>query len=256
MARDYRRPAAAARALVATYGDHHVLAVSRRASARPERVDHQIEMPAPVEAWPRAHRADHAADQHRDVGRLYAGTDRPRAPGASGQLSDDRDQLVLLGLRFGPGRLRITARQRVLNPDVPAGRLRDTAQQPLDQRERFSAGLERLARPPGEQAERLTDQLRQQRLLGREVPVDGAHADARVARDIVDLRIGAALRERRSRALEDPLAIAAGSGRSVSSLTVLVTALFPSAGLTSGIIVHYSRGCNWNRSSASSDIGN
>ena len=40
------------------------------------------------------------------------------------------------------------------------------------------------------------------------MPVDGAHADARVARDIVDLRIGAALRERRSRALQDPRAIA------------------------------------------------
>ena len=102
----YRRPAAAARALVAAYGDHYMLAVSRRVSAHPERVDHQIEMPAPVEPWPRAHRADHAADQHRDVGRLYAGTDRPRAPGASDQLSDDRDQLVLLGLRFRPGRLR------------------------------------------------------------------------------------------------------------------------------------------------------
>ena len=113
--------------------------------------------------------------------------------------------------RFRP-RLPGTARQRVLNPGVPGGRLRDTAQQPLDQRERFSAGLERPARPPGEQAERLTDQLRQQRLLGREVPVDGAHADARVARDIVDLRIGAALREHRSRALQDPLAIAAGIG--------------------------------------------
>jgi len=44
------------------------------------------------------------------------------------------------------------------------------------------------------------------------VPVDGAHADARVARDIVDLHDVAALRERRSRALEDPLAIAAGIG--------------------------------------------
>src|SRR5689334_13010072 len=140
-------------------GGHYVLAVSRRASARPERVDHQIEMSAPVEPWPRAHRADHAADQHRDVGRLYAGTDRPRAPGAFDQLGDDRDQLVLLGLRLRPGRLRVTARQRVLDPGVPGGRLRDTAQQPLDQRERFSAGLERLARPPGEQAERLADQL-------------------------------------------------------------------------------------------------
>src|ERR1017187_2229728 len=77
MARDYRRPAAATRALVATYGDHHVLAVSRRASAHPERVDHQIGMSAPVEPWPRAHHANHAADQHPDVDRLYAGTDRP-----------------------------------------------------------------------------------------------------------------------------------------------------------------------------------
>jgi hypothetical protein len=33
-----------------------------------------------------------------------------------------------------------------------------------------------------------------------------------VACDIVDLRIGAALGERRSRALEDPLAITAGIG--------------------------------------------
>ena len=57
-----------------------------RASAHPERAGHQVEMPAPVEPWPRAHRADHAADQHRDVGRLYAGTDRPRAPGAFDQL--------------------------------------------------------------------------------------------------------------------------------------------------------------------------
>src|SRR5690348_8669525 len=219
----------------------------------PERVDHQIEMPAPVEAWPRAHRADHAADQHRDVGRLYTGTDRPRAPGAFDQLGDDRDQLVLLGLRFRPGRLRVTARQRVLDPGVPGGRLRDTAQQPLDQRERFSAGLARLARPFGEEAERLTDQLREQRLLGREVPVDGAHADARVARDIVDLRIGAALRERRSRALEDPLAVAAGIGAQ-RALYVADSAghgPLPPAGLTSGIIVHYSLGCNRNRSSAS-----
>src|SRR3984893_9823916 len=105
MARGYR-------ALVATYGDHYVLAVSRRASAHPERVDHQIEMSAPVEAWPPAHHADHAADQHRDAGRLYAGTDRPRAPGASGQLRDDRDQLVSLGPRFRPGRLRSPARAR------------------------------------------------------------------------------------------------------------------------------------------------
>ena len=104
MARGYRRPAAAARALVAAYGEHHVLAVSRRASAHPERVDHQIEMPAPVEPWPRAHHANHAADQHPDVGRLYAGTDRPLAPGAFDQLCDDRDQFVLLGLRF---RLRL-----------------------------------------------------------------------------------------------------------------------------------------------------
>src|SRR6202043_2360701 len=125
---------AAALALVAACGGHYVLAVSRRTSARPERVGHQIEMPAPVEAWPRAHRADHAADEHRDVGRLYAGTDRPRAPGAFDQLSDARDQLVLLGPRFRPGRLRSTACQRVLNPGVPGGRLRDTAQQPLDQR--------------------------------------------------------------------------------------------------------------------------
>src|SRR5258707_12504556 len=72
--------------------------------------------------------------------------------------------------------------------------------------------IEGLLRPPGEQAERLTDQRREQRLLGREVPVDGAHADARVARHIVDLRLGAALREHRSRALQDPLAIAAGIG--------------------------------------------
>src|SRR5260370_34541077 len=141
MARDYRRPAAAARALAATYGDHHVLAVSRRASAHPERVDHQIEMPAPVEPWPWAHRADHAADQHRDVDRLYAGTDRPRAPGASGQLGDDRDQFALLGPRFRP-RLPGSARQRVLNPGVPGGRLPDAAQHPHDPPERFSAGLE------------------------------------------------------------------------------------------------------------------
>src|SRR5258707_1843727 len=157
MARDYRRRAAATRALVAAHGDHYMIAVSRRASAHPERVDHQIDMPAPVEPWPRAHRAAHAAHQHPDVDRLYVGTDRPRAPGASGQLCDDRDQLVLLGLRF---RLPISARQRVLNPDVRGGRLRDTAQQPLDQCERFSVGLERLARPLGEEAERLTDQLR------------------------------------------------------------------------------------------------
>src|SRR5260370_22278587 len=111
-------------ALVAAYGDHHVLAVSRRASAPPERVDHQIDMPAPVEPWPRAHHADHAAHQHCDVGRLYAGTDRPRAPGAFEQLCDDRDQFVLLGLR---PRLASTARQRELNPPVPGGRLRDTA---------------------------------------------------------------------------------------------------------------------------------
>ena len=63
-----------------------LIAVPRRVSAHPERVDHQIEMPAPVEPWPRAHRANHAADQHPDVGRLYAGTDRPRAPGAFDQL--------------------------------------------------------------------------------------------------------------------------------------------------------------------------
>ena len=253
MARDYRHPATATRALVATYRDHYVLAASRRASAHPERVGHQIEMSAPVEPWPRAHRANHAADQHRDVGRLYVGSDRPRASGAFDQLCYDRDQFVLLGLRFRSGRLRITARQRVLNPGVPGGRLRDTAQQPLDQRERFSADLERLERPHGEQAERLTDQLREQRLLRREVPVDGAHADARVARDIVDLHGVAALRERRSRAREDPLAIAAGIGaqRALCLADSVGHGLLPPAGLTSGIIVHYSLGCNRNRSSAS-----
>src|SRR5260370_17004579 len=89
-----RRPGA----LVAAYGDHHVLAVSRRASAHPERVDHQIDMPAPVEPWPRAHHADHAAHQHRDVGRLYAGTDRPRAPGAFDQLCDHRNPFAFPAL--------------------------------------------------------------------------------------------------------------------------------------------------------------
>ena len=60
--------------------------------------------------------------------------------------------------------------------------------------------------------ELLAHELGQQRLFGREVPVDGAHADARAARHVVDLRIGAALGEHRAGALEDPLAIAAGVG--------------------------------------------
>src|SRR5258708_10156004 len=100
MARGYRRPAAATRALAAAYGDHYMIAVSRRASAHPERVDHQIDVSAPVEPSPRAHRAAHAAHQHPDVDRLYVGADRPRAAGPLYQLCDDRDQFVLLGLRF------------------------------------------------------------------------------------------------------------------------------------------------------------
>jgi hypothetical protein len=222
------RPAAATQVLVATCGDH-ILAASRRASADPERVDHQIEMFAPVKPWPRAHRATHAAHQHPDIDRLYVGTDRPRASGAFDQLCDDRDQFAVLGLRFRP-RLPIAARECVPNPDVLGGRRRDTAQQPLDQCERFSVGLERLARPLGEGTERLTDQLRQQRLLGREVPVDRADADARVARDIVDPRTGAAralsrIRSRLRRA-------SARSGRSVSpawGLSVVVTDFSPAS---------------------------
>src|SRR5260370_1440697 len=54
MARDYRRPAAATRALLAAHGDHYMIALSPRASAPPERVDPQIDMPAPREPPPLA----------------------------------------------------------------------------------------------------------------------------------------------------------------------------------------------------------
>jgi hypothetical protein len=114
-------------------GDHYVLAMSRRASAHPERVDRQVDMSAPVEPRPRAHRGAHAAHQHPDVDRRDVGTDRPRAPGAFDQLRDDRDQLVLLGLGFRPRR-PFTGRERVLNPGVPGGRLRDAAHQPRSAR--------------------------------------------------------------------------------------------------------------------------
>ena len=52
----------------------------------------------------------------------------------------------------------------------------------------------------------------EQRLLGREVAVDGADADARAAGDVVHLRVAAVLGEDRSRRLQDPLAIAPGVG--------------------------------------------
>jgi hypothetical protein len=46
----------------------------------------------------------------------------------------------------------------------------------------------------------------------REVAVDGPHADAGLAGDIVHLRVDAALGEHGSRRGDDPLAVAAGVG--------------------------------------------
>ena len=145
-----------------------------------------------------------------DVHRLYVGADRSGPPGAFDQLSGERDQFVLLGLRLRPGllagaRLARTAswRPRPRSPHYGAAARRSprTALRP-----RSSASRARSAK----RRNFWRTSSSHQRLFGREVPVDRADPDARVTRNIVDLRIGAALREHRPCALEDPLAIAAG----------------------------------------------
>ena len=200
----------------------------RVASAHPDRVDRQADMPAPVESWPRAHRGAHAAHQHPDVGRLDVGTDRPRAPGPLDQLSGDRDQLVLLGLRVRPRRLA-GARDRVLDAGVLGGRLRVAAQEILDQRERLAVLLERLARPLGEQPELLRGRAPPAAppwwgSAGRRCPRRRPRG-ARRRRSAPPRRYSANAARALSRIRSRLRRASARSGRSVSLERVLVTAI-------------------------------
>jgi hypothetical protein len=61
----------------------------------------------------------------------------------------------------------------------------------------------------GEAPELLGDELAEQRLLRREVPVHRADPDPGAAGDLVHLRVDALGRERGARGLEDALAVAA-----------------------------------------------
>ena len=155
----------------------------------------------------RAHRGAQAAHQHRDVIRVDVLAERSRLPGTCEQLFSDLYELLLLGLRLHPD-LLAGARERVLDRGVARRRLRIATQQILEHGERLAVGLERLARPRGEQPELLAQELDQQRLFGREVAIDGADTDARLAGDVVDLCVGPVLGEHSSGALENPLAIA------------------------------------------------
>jgi hypothetical protein len=67
----------------------------------------------------------------------------------------------------------------------------------------------RLERPSREDLELLAGKRLEQRVLGREVPVDGADADLGAARDVLEVRLAALGREHGPGRLEHALAIAA-----------------------------------------------
>ena len=188
------------------------LAVDWAVSARPQHVDDEIEVSAPVEiglwrpSW--------------STGRTSAS----RCPFASTSwriVPARRARSISSAVTATSSSCSASACIQICSPALAsaywtaaslAAVCRVTTQESLDHGERLAVLLERLACSVGEQPELLADELDQQCLFGGEVAVDGADTDAGVPGDIVDLRVRAGLREHDPRALEDPLAIAAGVG--------------------------------------------
>ena len=195
----------------------------------------------------RAHRGAHAAHQHPDVGRLArrGGSSRRAGRARSARRS---------ARAAPPARPAPASRSARRRPPARAGSPRRSARGRALRRSRPSStangsrrARERLARAVGEQPELLAHELHQQRLLGREVPVDGArHRRRRGARRRPSAprpRTRANTARALSRIRSRLRRASARSGRSVSlEGWSQWSRSFPPARLTSGIIVHYSRG--------------
>ena len=137
-------------------------------------------------------------------GAQHAGRLRPRD-----ELVGQRVEALELGVGQPPGLGR--ARERLLDADVAHAQLRVGPQQPREGLPRV-LDLEGALGVVAEGPELRGDELAQQRLLVREVAVDGPHAHAGLAGDVVHLRLDAALGEHGSRRRDDPLAVAPGVG--------------------------------------------
>ena len=88
--------------------------------------------------------------------------------------------------------LGLRVRRRLGEPAVVGVQLGAAPQQPLERLPRV-AGLQRLARPRRERRELVAHERLEQRLLGGEVPVDGADADLGLPRHVVHLGVAALL---------------------------------------------------------------
>ena len=174
----------------------------------PHSVEEQVELAAPVvghrrRARPRPSccRAPHISVRMSSTSKSGAG---PRPPGALDHTPHGLAQLAPAGSA------------RSIASGVAAKSIALRGARPRHHRSARAAareGLPRVARPPRTCARTArrnrrayADQLADQRVLRREVAVDGADADAGPARDVVHLRVLAVLRERLARGVEDPLA--------------------------------------------------
>src|SRR4051794_35896274 len=179
-------------------------------SARAEAVEHDLEVALPAVPRGVLLRGAEAAPDHRHVRRGKVGADHARLLAALDQLLDEAEQLALV-TRHAPDQVGTHRVDLALGPVVAV----EPGAAPHDPAERLPRVLDVLERLARDRADRLVAAERDrldQRLLRREVAVDGAHAHPGPAGDVIHLSVQPVLREGLQRGRPHALGVAASVG--------------------------------------------